>query len=51
MLQQVCQDCQKETEVSENKGYASYPSFEDFNKTLKQLEDEVILDFISSMHV
>ena len=31
VVKQVCQTFQKETEVSENKGHVSYPSFEDQN--------------------
>ena len=43
VVKQVCHVFQRETEVSENKGYASYPSFEnDCHKIVKQLEDEAV---------
>ena len=39
----ICHVFQTEAEVSENKGYTSYPSFEDdCNKVVKQLEDEAV---------
>ena len=43
VVKHVCEVFRKEAEVSENKGYCSYPSFEnDFKKVLKQLEDESV---------
>ena len=39
----VCHVFQREAVVSENKGYVSFPSFEDdCNKIAKQLEDEAV---------
>lgn len=49
VVKHVCHIFQRQSEVTENKGYASYPTFEDdCNKIVKQLEDESVFVFQQS---
>ena len=43
IVHQICEVFRSEAEVTENKGYVSYPSFDnDFKKILQQIEDEEV---------